>query len=70
MTSYSWTFPRKPRIELHLAEIMAKSGKRDGEKVKKDNFQTKKGPGSVVKAKDKRKKSNTKKVIFFKGINL
>lgn len=49
---------------------MAKSGKRDGEKVKKDNFQTKKGPGSVVKAKDKRKKSNTKKVIFFKGINL
>ena len=46
---------------------MAKSGKKDSQKGKKDNLQVKADSGSVVKAKDKRKKKNPKKVIFFGG---
>ena len=41
---------------------MAKSGKKGSQKEKKDQLQAKKQPASVLKAKDKRKKNNAKKV--------
>ena len=51
---------------------MAKSGKKDTQKNKNDQVQIKKGSGAVVKAKEKRKKTNTKKVcgIYINIINI